>query len=555
MLTRLSIRDVVLVDQLDLDFSGNLGVLTGETGAGKSILLDALGLALGARADARLVRKGADRAQVTAAFDIGPEHPALSILAERDLPQETPLILRRVLNGDGRSRAFVNDEPVSIGLLSALGTVLVEIHGQHETQGLLNPASHRVLLDSFAANASLAAAVRKCWTALGAAEAAEAEARTTFAKAREDEELLRHGVEEIESFAPEPGEEARLTEERKFLASGTKLAQALQEAEDSLTVGANVEDAIGNARRALENIQDDAGGRLDSAIAALERAALEAADAIAEIDGAGVALSADPGRLGQVEDRLFALKALARKYDVTADDLAEHGTMLAQRLAAIDNSDAELARLVEASAAARAAYDKAASRLSAARSKAAKKLDATLAKELPPLKLEKARFVTTLQPLAEADQGPDGAERVTFEIAANPGTDPGPLNKVASGGELARIMLALRVVLVGDGAVPTLVFDEVDSGISGATANAVGERLARLGTALQVLVVTHSPQVAARGDQHWRVEKAGTAKSASTSVEELAIGERREEIARMLAGAQVTEEARAAADKLLAGGT
>ena len=554
MLTRLSIRDVVLVDRLDLDFSGNLGVLTGETGAGKSILLDALGLALGARADARLVRKGADSAQVTAAFDIDPGHPALSILAARDLPQDPSLILRRVLNSDGRSRAFVNDEPVSIGLLGELGAVLVEIHGQHETQGLLNPATHRILLDAFGNHRQMVDRVRQCWAALGEARAAEAAARQALNQAREDEELLRYGVTEIEAFAPEPGEEDRLTEERRFLASGAKLAEALREAKAGLTEGADVDGAISAARKALQRHRDDAGGRFDAAIAALERAAIETADGLDEIAAAGAALSADPGRLDQVEDRLFALKALARKYGVAADALADHGATLAERLAAIDNSDAELAHLAEASAAAGAAYDSAASQLRAARAKSAKKLGAAMAKELPPLKLEKARFQVTLHPLNEADRGPDGTERVVFGVAANPGTDPGPLNKVASGGELARIMLALRVVLAADGTVPTLVFDEVDSGISGATANAVGERLARLGTALQVLVVTHSPQVAARGNQHWRVEKLGTATSAATTVEELAAAERREEIARMLAGAHVTEEARAAADKLLAGG-
>ena len=554
MLTRLSIRDVVLVDRLDIEFSGNLGVLTGETGAGKSILLDALGLALGARADARLVRKDADKAQVTAAFEIDPGHPALNILADRDLAPEPTLILRRVLNSDGRSRAFVNDEPVSIGLLGELGAVLVEIHGQHETRGLLNPATHRALLDTCGGHAAKVGKVRKCWTGLVAARAAEAEARTALDRIREDEELLRGSVDEIENFAPVAGEEERLTHERRFLASGTKLAEALRQAEAELTEGAHVESAVGAARKALERHRDDAGERFDAAIAALERAAMETADALGEITQAGAVLSADPGRLQQLEDRLFALKALARKYDVAADGLNDHGAMLAERLAAIDNSDAELARLDKARAAAAAAYENAASELSAARAKAAKKLETAMALELPPLKLEKARFQVTLHPLAEADHGPEGAERVMFEIAANPGTDPGPLNKVASGGELARIMLALRVVLAADGTVPTLVFDEVDAGISGATANAVGERLARLGATIQVLVVTHSPQVAARGDQHWRVEKAGNAKSAATTVEELASTERREEIARMLAGAQVTEEARAAADKLLTGG-
>jgi DNA repair protein RecN (Recombination protein N) len=554
MLTRLSIRDVVLVDRLDIDFSGNLGVLTGETGAGKSILLDALGLALGARADARLVRKDADKAQVTATFEIDPGHPALNLLADRDLSREPTLILRRVLNSDGRSRAFVNDEPVSIGLLGELGAVLVEIHGQHETRGLLNPATHRALLDTCGGHATKVGKVRKCWTRLVAARAAEAEARTALNRIREDEELLRSSVDEIQNFAPVAGEEERLTHERRFLASGTKLAEALREAEAELTESANVESAVSAARKALERHRDDAGERFDAAIAALERAAMETADALGEITQAGAVLSADPGRLQQLEDRLFALKGMARKYDVAADALGDHGAMLAQRLAAIDNSDAELAHLDKACAAAAAAYENAASELSAARAKAAKKLETAMAMELPPLKLEKARFQVALHPLAEGDRGPEGAERVLFEIAANPGTDPGPLNKVASGGELARIMLALRVVLASDGTVPTLVFDEVDAGISGATANAVGERLARLGAALQVLVVTHSPQVAARADQHWRVEKAGTAKSAATIIEELASTERREEIARMLAGAQVTDEARAAADKLLSGG-
>ena len=554
MLTRLSIRDVVLVESLDLAFTGSFGVLTGETGAGKSILLDALGLALGARADTGLIRKGAERAQVTAEFDLDADHPALAVLAERDLGADPHLICRRIVTRDGRSRAYVNDEPVSIGFLAELAAALVEIHGQSESQGLLDTRTHRALLDTFAGNGSELAGVAGAWTALSQARAQEAEARAAFAEARRDEELLRHQVAEIEAFAPEAGEEDALAAERRFLASGAKLADALNEAEGGLTGDTDVEAAIGAALRAIERVRDDAGGRLDAAIAALERAAMETADALEEIQAAGTALAGEPGRLAQVEDRLFALRALARKYDVAPDGLAEHGAVLARRLAAIDDSDAELDRLEAATAAAARAYDQAAAALSASRARAAAALEAALAKELPPLKLEKARFRVSLDPLPAEDQGAAGAERVRFEIAANPGTDPGPLNKVASGGELARVMLALRVVMAGDGAVPTLVFDEVDSGISGATADAVGERLARLGTRLQVLVVTHSPQVAARGDQHWRVAKGGTAKRAATTVEELIAAERREEIARMLAGATVTDEARAAADRLLAGG-
>ena len=553
MLTRLSIRDVVLIDRLDLAFTKSLGVLTGETGAGKSILLDALGLALGARADSRLLRKGAERAQVTAEFELGPDHAALLVLDERDLPREQTLILRRVVSADGRSRAFVNDEPVSVGLLATLAGHLVEIHGQHEAQGLLNVATHGTHLDAYAAHHQLLAATAGAWAGLAEARAVEADARTALEDARRDDELLRHGVAEIQNFAPEPGEAESLAAERRFLSASAKLTESLNTAESGLTAGTDVETAIGGALRALERSRDDSGGRLDAAIAALERAAMEVTDALVEIKDAATALTGDPNRLAQVEDRLFALRALARKYDVAPDDLAEHGAALARRLAAIDDSDTELKRLAQASAQALATYDRAAAALSASRKKAARRLEAAMSKELPPLKLEKARFEVTLAPLAEGDRGAGGAERIQFQIAANPGTDPGPLNKVASGGELARVMLALRVVLAGDGSVPTLVFDEVDSGISGATANAVGERLARLGARLQVLVVTHSPQVAARGDQHWRVEKQGDAKSAATTVAELAAPDRREEIARMLAGATVTDEARAAADRLLGG--
>ena len=554
MLTRLSIRDVVLIDRLNLAFTKSLGVLTGETGAGKSILMDALGLALGARADSRLLRKGAERAQVTAEFELSPDHSVRRMLAEHDLPHDKTLILRRVINADGRSRAYVNDELVSVGFLADLASDLVEIHGQHESQGLINATTHVVHLDAYANHKPLVAATESAWTALTDAREAEARSRIALEDAKRDEELLRHGDTEIQFFAPEPGEDQSLTAERRFLSAGAKLSESLATAESGLTAETDVEAAINAALRVLERSRDNSDGCLDAAIAALERAAIESADALIEIKNAATALTSDPNRLAQVEERLFALRALSRKYDVAPDHLADHGAALARRLTTIDDSDAEFKRLSLASAEALASYDQAAAALSASRKKAAREFEAAMSKEFPPLKLEKAQFEVTLVPLDKDDRGARGAERVQFQIAANPGTDPGPLNKVASGGELARVMLALRVVLAGDSSVPTLVFDEVDSGISGATSDAVGERLAHLGTRLQVLVVTHSPQVAARGDQHWRVEKQGDRKSTSTTVEELAAPGRREEIARMLAGATVTDEARAAADKLLGRG-
>ena len=554
MLSRLSIRDVVLIEKLDLAFHGSLSVLTGETGAGKSILLDALGLALGDRGQAGLVRSGAERAQVTAEFDLPGDHPAFRLLADREIEAEAPLILRRVLGTDGRSRAFVNDQSVSIGLLAELGALLVEIHGQHETRGLLDPATHRALLDDAGGHHKLVTATAAAHRAMAEAEAAETQAREDLARALRDQDFLRHAVDELDAFHPEPGEEARLADERRFLMSGEKLRDAVSAAEGALSGETDCIGALNRALRLLERQRNDAGGRLDAALAALERATAEAADAAAEIATAAKSLHADPQQLAAVEDRLFALRALARKHDVAPDALAELADTLRARLAAIDDSDAALGKLAAATKKARAEFADAARALSAARSKTAKTLDAAVGRELPPLKLEKARFATRLEALAEDQWGPSGAERVSFELAANPGSAPGPLNRVASGGELARIMLALRVVLAGHGAAPTLVFDEVDSGISGATAAAVGERLAKLGDDMQVLVVTHSPQVAARGLQHMRVAKATARNAAATSVAELAPDERREEIARMLAGARITDEARAAADRLLAGG-
>lgn len=554
MLARLLIRDVVLIDRLDLAFPRGLCVLTGETGAGKSILLDSLGLALGERAVAGLVRHGADRAQVSASFEVPETHPARQILHDRGIEDEPVLVLRRILNADGRSRAFVNDQPVSIGLLAELGAQLVEIHGQHENRGLMNPSHHRALVDAFAGNQALLDSTAEAWRHWQAARKAEAEARDAARDARRDELFQRQALADLDSLDPRPGEILQLEEERRFLAAGSALATALDSARRALAEDQDVGSALNQALRALDRQKDKAGGRLDTAIGALERAILECDEALAAIAAAAEALDADPGRQQVVEDRLHALKALARTHGCDPDALADLAESLRRTLAALDDSGEDLARLARETATAEARYRDAALRLRNSRNKAALALKTRIARELPPLKLEKARFETEITPLDWAESGPEGADRVRFLIATNPGTTPGALNKIASGGEAARIMLALKVVLARDSALPTLIFDEVDAGISGATAAAVGERLSRLGDDLQVLVVTHSPQVAARGAWHGRVHKGGAPSQAITEVESLDGRARREEIARMLAGAEITDEARAAADRLLSGG-
>jgi len=551
MLSSLSIRDVVLIDKLDLAFEAGIVTLTGETGAGKSILLDALGLALGARADAAMVRAGAERASVTAVFDVPADHPARAIAAEQGLDAEGELILRRVVGADGRSRASVNDQPGSVGLLRALGATLVEIHGQFETQGLLDAATHRAALDSFrglGARASEAARLHAAWR--GAVAAAET-ARAELARAAGDADFLRHVVAELDALAPRPGEERELADRRALLASGEKLAEALRAALDELSAQKGVEGALRAARRQLERLAPRMEGRLDAALGALDRAAAEAADAVAEVEALARGIELDPAALERVEERLFALKAAARKHRVEIDALDETRARFASRLAAIDEGDGRLVALDAAAASARAAYAQCAGSLGAARAEGAAALDEAVAGELPALRLDKARFRTRLEALEERDWGPGGRERVVFEVATNPGSEPGPLARIASGGELSRFMLALKAVLARGGEAGTLVFDELDSGVGGATAAAIGERLARLGRSVQLLVVTHSPQVAARGTLHLRVAKRTERGRAITSVERLEGAERREELARMLSGATVTDAARAAADALL----
>jgi DNA repair protein RecN (Recombination protein N) len=553
MLTSLSIRNVVLIDQLDLTFGQGLCVMTGETGAGKSILLDALGLALGGRSDQRLLRAGAEQATVTAAFDIPADHPVQDMLRDRGAETDGDIILRRVLGADGRTRAFINDQPVSVGLLGDVAESLIEIQGQFDQRGLLDPARHLGYLDAFAdlgANRDRTAAAHGAWRQAAVdLEAMEQE----LAAARAEEDFLRHAVEELDQLAPEAGEADALQNERALLMNHERITEALNAATDEVAGDRPVDEALRLAARHLERVADKTAGALDTVMAAFDRAVAETTDALAELERVGQNLDNDAGRLQVVDDRLFALRDLSRKHRVDADQLPALHLDLRARLDALESQDTELSRLAGVVETTRRGYLEIARKLSAARKKAAARLDKAVGAELPPLKLDKARFVTSIDPMDDTAWTADGIDKVAFQIATNPGADPGPLGKIASGGELSRFMLALKVVLARGATVSTLVFDEVDSGIGGATAAAAGERLARLAEDMQVLVVTHSPQVAARGHAHWRVEKASTGDAATTTASQLDTNLRQEEIARMLAGRDITDEARAAAAALMAG--
>ena len=554
MLRSLSVRNLVLIDSLELEFGPGLSVLTGETGAGKSILLDALGLALGARADSQLIRRGADSASVSASFELATGHPAWAMLDEQGFEPADELILRRVLGADGRSRAFANGQPANVAWLRELGGLLVEIEGQSAAGGLLDVKNHRDLLDSFAANSKERAETATRFDAWRAATAALNKARADLVQAQRDEEYLRHVSAELEALAPQPGEEDSLASERARLMNGQNLSAAMSDAQDEISGEHPAAASLRAAARTLEHVKQAAGGHLDGAIAALSRAAIEAAEAEAALDEAVRGLDLDPRRLEAAEERLFALRALARKHNTSADSLSALLDDFRHRLEQLDRGGAEVARLSETSEATRNEYLRAAKQLGAARARAAKALDKSLKGELAPLKLGGASFHTRVDELEESDAGPGGLQRVRFEIATNPGALPGPLEKIASGGERARFLLALKVCLTRSSGVPSLIFDEVDEGVGGAVANAVGERLARLAEDVQVLVVTHSPQVAARGGRHIRVYKQNAKNSARAEIETL-IGEaRQEEIARMLSGAEITDEARAAAQSLIASG-
>ncbi len=555
MLLGLAIRDIVLIDRLDLSFRPGLCVLTGETGAGKSILLDALGLALGRRGEGGLVRDGASEASVTAEFAVGRNHPAHAILREAGLDRDgETIVLRRLLRRDGKSRAFVNDEPASVSLLRQLGDVLVEIQGQFEQRGLLEPANHRVLLDAFAELGGEVAALARAWEAWQTAKRREAEAARRAAEAHAEEELLRHHLTELEALAPEADEEDRLAARRTLLQNAERLAETLNEAIVELAGNDGAQAALARTLRRLERARGRAPGLFDAAMAAAERAAAETSEALAGLESAARSLDLDPRELEAVEDRLFALRAAARKHQVAVADLPVLRQAIEAKLAAIEDDAASAGALAKTTLARRADYIAAAERVGRARMAAAKRLDTAIASEFKPLRLDKARFRTVVTGLDEADWGEHGCERVHFEISTIPGAPFGPLTRIASGGELSRFMLALKLVLAGTSSVPTLIFDEVDSGIGGAVAAAVGERLQRLGTSLQVLVVTHSPQVAARGAHHWRVATRLAEKRTVTLVEELDADDRREEIARMLSGRSITPEARAAAASLIAAG-
>ncbi len=549
MLTAIAIQNVVLIEALAIEFAPGLVVLTGETGAGKSILLDALGLVLGNRADAGLVRAGTDTARVVAEFAVGSDHPARALLAENDLEADGPIILRRQLKADGGSRAFVNDQPVSATLLRELGGLLVEIHGQHDERGLLSPKGHRALLDIYGGLLQPVAETRRCWEAARAARAAAATARERLEADQRDREWLDHAVAELDRLNAQPGEEEELALARAAMQKGARLADDLATISDLMGQGSAT---LAQATRRLDRISGE-HPLLTAALEALDRALVEAGEGETRLAEAVAALDADPARLEEVEARLFDLRGIARKHKVEADALPQLAETLRARAAALVDGEEGLVALDAAVTAAEADYARAATALTAARAAAAQRLDTAVADELKPLKLDAARFRTRITALPAAEWGPDGQERVEFEIATNPGADFAPLIKIASGGELSRFILALKVALASTGSAGTMIFDEIDRGVGGAVASAIGDRLARLSGEAQVLVVTHSPQVAARGHSQWRIEKANDGGTTRTSLALLATEQRQEEIARMLSGADVTPEARAQARRLLEG--
>jgi DNA repair protein RecN (Recombination protein N) len=552
MLSRLSVRDIVLIDRLDIDFAGGLAALTGETGAGKSILLDAFALALGTRGDGSLVRHGTEQGQVTAAFELAPGHPALALAREADIAVDDGLILRRVQYADGRSRALINDQPVSVQTLRALGNTLVEIHGQHDERALLDVAAHRSLLDAFGDLRMEVDAVVGTHAALAAAGRAVAEERELLAGAQRDADYLRHAHEELSRLAPEAGEEASLSERRAAMQRAEKVASDLSEAHEMVAGQGSPAPSLSALLRRLERRAEQAPELVEPVLRSLGHALDQIEEARIALEAALAATAFDQSELDRIEERLFALRGASRKYGVPVDTLQVQAEQFAAKLAAIDAGEERLATLEKEAAEAGAAYEAAASGLSRKRNEAALRLDAAVTAELAPLKLDQARFMTRV----ESDpslRSASGFDRVEFEVQTNPGTRPGPLMKVASGGELSRFLLALKVVLADRGSAPTLVFDEIDAGAGGAVADAIGQRLARLAERVQVIGVTHAPQVAARAERHYLIAKApaegGT--RVVTRVELLAASERREEIARMLAGETITQEARAAASRLL----
>ncbi len=553
MLRTLHIRNVVLVDQLTVEFSTGFCALTGETGAGKSILLDSLGLALGGRSDSGLVRKGTDQAQVSAEFDCPTNHPLHALLAEQGFESGEMIVLRRIVGADGRSRAFINDQPASIGLLKQAGDMLVEIHGQFETQGLLDPRTHRALLDDYAGVD--ARRIGKLWDVWREAGQALATARAALEKAKADEEYLRHAVKELDDLSPEEGEEEQLLIKREGLKNKGQVLEGLQETWEAIGGDTGAEMMVGKAMRTLSRVMEKVPADMSAALAALDRAGDELQAAVADVQSVISQMESGDMSMEVIEDRLYALRGMARKHHCRADELAALADKMRDELSMIDKQDDQLAALGHKVIEARKAYESEAKTISKKRKDTATKLDKLVAIELPPLKLDKARFETRVETQDEQGWGPHGMDSVQFLVATNPGSNPGALNKIASGGEMSRFMLALKVIMAEVGVAQTLVFDEVDSGIGGGTAAAVGERLARLADSRQILVVTHSPQVAARANAHFIVMKSGQKDVKTTVLPLQAMNDRCEEIARMISGAEITAEARAAASKLLETGS
>ncbi len=547
MLRSLDIRDMLIIDRLELTFQPGLNALTGETGAGKSILLDSLGFVLGWRGRAELVRQGAAQGEVVAEFELSDDHPARAILAEAGLPGGDELILRRVNTAEGRKTAWVNDRRCSGDVLRALSETLIELHGQHDDRGLLNPRGHRAMLDAYAGAEPQITKVRTAWSEVSKAQKTLAEAQAALDAMRGEEEFLRHAVDELDKLDPQPGEDAELDARRRMMQGAERIRDDVARA-FSLLGGEGAEGTMSDAVRWLEGVTDSAGGQLEEPIAALGRALIELGEAQ---DGVGACLEAlefNPAELEAAEERLFAIRALARKHDVSPDELGVFAQTLRDRLNQLEAGDADITDKQAAVDVAQKAYDAAAGSLGEMRRNAATQLDKAVMAELAPLKMERAVFETTIEP---GDPGPEGTEMVAFTVATNPGAPSGPLNKIASGGELSRFLLALKVCLSGDDSARTMIFDEIDRGVGGATADAVGRRLASLAHGGQVLVVTHSPQVAARAAHHWRVQKHVSDGQTLSTVVPLATTDRVDEIARMVAGDTITDEARAAAKALL----
>lgn len=552
MLNSLSIRNVVLIDKLDLDFKAGLSVLTGETGAGKSILLDSLGLVLGKRAETSLIRLGEDKLSVTAVFDPEPENAALQqLLDENELDAPEEMIIKRTLSRDGKGKIFFNDQPISAKLLKDIGRCLVEIHGQFDNQGLLNPAMHREVLDAYGAYNQELSAVKIAFRDYKLAAKKRAEAEDNISRAKEEEDNLRHWLHELEQMKPIQGEEADLQQRRSELMNAEKILESLNYAYAALTQGNDILSALRQAQSAVDKANRHVEGRYDEIYNTLDRALIEVSEAVEQIETASANVSLNSSEQENIDNRLFALKDLARKHGVAVDDLALTMEDFQRRLSAIELGEDGVTALRKIETEKRLAYLELSGRLHELRVKTANELDCLIMAELPPLKMEKARFVTQIERLPESSWTEYGCDDVFFTVATNPNSPQGPLGKIASGGELARFMLALKVNLAKSSTVSTMIFDEVDSGIGGATAQAVGERLGRLGQEVQVLVVTHSPQVAARGSNHYKVEKSTENNITTTTVRELTSSEKHEEIARMLAGETVTDEARAAARVLI----